>query len=267
MVQAVFSIDVPQVAFLPWLAIGGIWALTADAERRTSRADSGLEQSGIRTVPSVAVVILCALMLVVVTRPLRADQLARASDFGRAIALNGSVSAYHGLYGTALANQASAERDLTRRNERFRQAEKELERSAELAPNTLAPLETLVNLDVLRARMGDVSGLDQAEKWWQRMLATDPTDNALRVDHRTALATMTEIAASATRGDPEDSEPWLQLARLRLAQTDQAGALEAIRQAAAVAPDRAEVLELLRQLSVEQPPQPADAPRREDGAA
>lgn len=240
--QAVFSIDVPPLAAMGWIALGAVAAIgdpaciraraASGAGRRTGRPGrrrsardrrtAGAERV-VRTGPLrrgvVASAALVAFLLVVAgLAPLIADATARDAQalgsrapaaaergFRRAFALNPLEPDYHALAGAVSEGRvASAEGDDAKRR-LLEDALREYRRAHDLHPGNVFYTMNIARTYALWAEQLDPDRYRDADRWWRRAVGHDATDWEVRLRYAEMLAAWAERTGDAgPRGRARD---------------------------------------------------------------
>lgn len=200
--QATFSIDVPPLALPGWVAIGAAAALAAPREVvkgpwssepvRTEVADHRPRRSRlIRWTSYTLVAGLAGGSIVAGLRPLVADLHARTghaaetspfrlgeatSAYERAIGWHSHEAVYRALAGRTTRRQALATADPEERRAFLERSIAHHQEAVRLQPGNVLLMVNLAEAYTLWARQVDPSRYEDAERWWRRAVAHDPTD-------------------------------------------------------------------------------------------
>lgn len=227
--QGAVSIDMPPLATMGWVALGGIAALadpkiltirdriTASARQKGKgkRMKSGdrAHSAPLRWPIHTAIAIAVAALVVLGTQPVLADMQARSGQlhqtanapaavtaryFDRATELNPLEPSYRylsGLFseitGDATSNRAEKKRLLGKALIRYREAER-------LHPRNIHYLVSVARVTTFWAQTIDPRRFEEADSLWAKIVADDPTDWEVHSNY----AGMLEAWASSVRGDP-----------------------------------------------------------------
>lgn len=203
LVQGLYSIDVPALAFMGWVCLAGLAVLTSDPPpdqpRRSAR---WLGSSWLRPVALAAVVVLLVgSAFVFGVRPLRADHAAwRAERLGasewsqeatdlyeKAIALNSRESGYRVLAAvyyarTLRSSPYSPETALLNSVDLYQQA-------VRMHPRNVLYMVGTGSVFALLGQGVDVEYFEDANSWFRRAIARDPSDPDLRDRYASVLRT------------------------------------------------------------------------------
>lgn len=182
LVQGLFSIDVPPLAVMGWVAVGGISALAAPLGPVTARATASPWRYGAAAAAGAAAVVV----VVVGFRPLRADHAVwaagRAGAFtprGRrleqkAIRLDPVEAAYRSIAASSFEHEPGASRAaLLRAAALYRQA-------LRIQPRNLYFVLDLLRIYEWLGRSVSVAFFTQADGWSRRAVSLDPLDPQVR---------------------------------------------------------------------------------------
>lgn len=230
--QGFFSIDVPPLAVMGWLAIGGIAAIADPAvEAARAQASSGDQAKGkkrkarqssgyrvnrhgpTRWAVHIPTTLLLGALIAVGVRPLMADAASKTAqtnqrassdatqviaDYRRAIELNPWEASYRSQLGAFLESTGMSAQDPQQKLQRFQMAEDYYEQALKLQPGNIFYTMNLARLYTSWAEM-DPARFSMADAWWKKVVEHDPTD--WDVHNRYAL--MLNAWANARNGDRE----------------------------------------------------------------
>lgn len=194
LVQGLYSIDVPALAFMGWVCLGALAVLTNDppatspVRPRALFGSSWLRSAALGTV----VVVVVTVALVFGVRPIRADHAAWAAErrsprawsqeatdlYGKAIALNPRESGYRVLSAAYYARTAgnspfSPESALLRSVQSYEEA-------LEMHPRNVLYAVGLASVFSLLGQVVDEQYFDESDEWFTRAVRHDPRDPDLR---------------------------------------------------------------------------------------
>ncbi len=195
--QGIFSIDVPPLAFMGWLALGGI---TAALDGGTGQDGLRAESKGQSWVAGGLVLLIALVAIGLGVSPLRADYQARSAQnrvslgwsadvfnmFTRAIGLDPRESAYRGLAGSYLEQVAEDDALPFTSETALRRAAQYYEEAIELQPRNIY---FMINAGRVYARLGsdDSRFFSQADSWLSKAVALDPFNPQNRDLHASLL--------------------------------------------------------------------------------
>jgi len=236
--QAIFSIDVPGLAFSGWVALGAI-AVLADPYLISRRGSfrQGIDVPG-RRKPQAAIALATALLLIAGMAPLSADVLVKtaglrgdsaASDrlYRRAMRLNPQESSYHHRLGVSLEARAKSEKNLPAKNRLFAASYRSYLEATRLLPQKTSYLTRIAKLTSLWARTGDARQYQLADRSWKRLTALDSNNWQARLLHASLLGSwafssgenqllrrrQADELERALIIKPDEKAGWVQLAR------------------------------------------------------
>ncbi|MGH2759102.1 MAG: O-antigen ligase family protein [Actinomycetota bacterium] len=211
--QGLYSIDVPPLALLGWVCLGGL-AVLLEGGRRGDGAPGeprsrDAQRGDVLTYCAVGVGVIA--LIVVGTRPLRADHSAWAAEqkapqgwsvqtmrlYEKAAALNPFEAAYKGLGAFYLERVAGIRTAPFRGEEALLRAATLYEQALSLQPDNVY---FMINASRVYARLGGVEPkyFAEADRWLGRALTIDPLDPQLHDLYADLLA---RWAPSAPRAD------------------------------------------------------------------
>lgn len=248
--QGLVSIDVPPLALLGWVAIGGIVAAAAPDEAKARPAGPVTVGTGRLLGAALAVIVVVALVAVVQS----ADLAAADGRWDAAVERNPTQPFYR--YGAAFAaERAGAEAtDPASRRGAFETAARRYDELLDMQPDNVLALVGRARLETTAARSGERRRFAEADRWWKQAAEADPKNwevhnnhglmlnawsNAARGD-RTIRMRAAERLEAALRIKPDHVPALVNLARIRNALGDAAAAREAAARALTLAPGNAE---------------------------
>lgn len=263
LVQGFFSIDVPPLALMGWVAIGGVVALADPGIVAARDAMKRSPEGGAVTEPATrlpatrwpvhALLVASAVALVVLgTRPLRADVRGRGGNLADAIRMFPIEPAYRAQAGHAARNLAQAARTPPEQRHWLEKAEIRFTEAHRLQPKSVEYILQLARTEVLWARTLDPTRFTEAERWWRRALAGDPTDLMLRRLYEADVAAQRGMA-SQLEADlsvrPNEAHAWIRLAQVSLGLNEPKKAERALGAALRIDPANEEAKRLLLRAS------------------
>jgi len=269
--QALFTIDVPPLAFVGWVLVGGLVTLADPAfvEARTAAVPrKRAEQRPRSRIPLVVAAGVAVLLLV----PLGADtrlhfaenddrdgDLATALDgYDAAVALYPFEAAYRRSAGFAAERLAVATDDRAEKKRLYNMAIHRYTEALDRQPDYVPFLVDLARVHVQRSREIDASALGDADSALTRAVQLDPHNWELRELHGGVLNAWANAGADEQRAraeseyevllelQPRRFDAWITLGHVRVALGDADGAREAAAQASFVLPFTDEAYELLQ---------------------
>lgn len=234
--QGFFSIDVPPLAVMGWIGLGGIAAfadpallaarerIAAEAEGRPRARNRKRARPGRAGMPRVAragptlwplhAVLLAAIvtLAVVGVRPLLADAKAKTgqtSDIGKrppdevvayyqeAIRLHPLEPAYRTLVGSIAERQAAEAKDPAEKRRLLERALSRYGQAYALQPGNVFYMMNIARIHTTWGESIDPARFVEADRWWRRAAVHDPTD--WDVQNRYAL--MLNSWANMAKGD------------------------------------------------------------------
>lgn len=262
LVQSLFSIDVPPLAFSGWLLAGCLVALAdpaiVDARTRRRAVTATRPRPARRGVP-IAAGVASLVLLVPFVADVRlhfAENADRDGDLAAAVPRYAGVAdlwpmeaAYQRAAGFAAERQATVTGDRVEKKRLFDVAVDSYEVALDRQPGNVAFLVDLARVQLQRAQQTDRSAYVPAERALGEAIERDPYNGGLRALHAELLN------AWANVGGPEDArrraeaeyeallelqprrfDVWIALGRTRVAIGDADGALEAANQASLILP-------------------------------
>lgn len=241
--QGAVSIDVPPLALLGWVTIAGIVAAAeappARPDKRTPRPTTG------RLAVAAG---LAAVVLLGVSAPLTADLAAHDRDWETAISRNPAQPFYR--FGAAFSaeQRGAASREAPVRAAAFAEARRRYDEVLDRQPRSVFAVLGMARVETLARRF------PSADTWWKRAVEADPNDwevhngyglmlnswaNATSGD-RTLRGRAAERLEAALRIKPDHVPALVNLAKIRSALGDAAGARAAAEQALRIDPANAE---------------------------
>jgi tetratricopeptide (TPR) repeat protein len=205
-----YSIDVPPLALMGWVALGGIAAaLDGGFERDVDESAASKAQPWL---VGGLVVILALVAISLGVGPLRADYQAHSAQnrvslgwsadalnmFTRAIALDPREGAYRGLAGSYLERVAEDDNLPFTRETALRRAAEFYEEAIELQPRNIY---FMINAARVYARLGpeDPRYFSDADSWLSEVVARDP----FNPQNHDLYANLLEVWAENTDDDEE----------------------------------------------------------------
>lgn len=292
--QAMFSIDVPPLAVMGWVALGAIAVLAdpgvlAARERRALPPveEENAEPGPVETVPGGtpsgarrshrprwavhAIVAVAVIALVNVgLRPLHADVASRSGRLGKAMALHPLESGYPAQAGDFEQLLAQAAPGVAEKAGRLDRARSHYLRALRLKPRTIDYMTNLASVETTWSRSIDPARFADAERWWKRALAHDPTNVALAEVHDDIVAAQRRFVARLTaeaNGRPDQALGWVAVGKGHLGLGETRRAAAAFRRALSLEPGNTEALALLDR-SLDGPPRgPAAEAKAERNSA
>jgi O-antigen ligase len=283
--QGFFSIDVPPLAIMGWISLGGIAAIADPVVRRSRAAmrEPDAEAPAVRRNGPLLwpihlpVVLVAAVAMVIGTRPVRADAVVKSLEIAqqsgaddgsnermlaRAIRLNPLEPTYRARVGL-LAEQRAADTDERQESETFlQQALESYEESLRMQPGNVYYMINHARVYQQWGERHDPAKFEEADAWWKRVVLHDPLDwevhngyalmlnswaNATgRLDVRTRAGQELE---KVVRIRPSLVAGWLNLAKIYRALGDEERAEKALSQALELDPKNEEALSLQSSLS------------------
>lgn len=222
--QSFFLIDTPGLAATGWIMVGVIAAASDPALLARRRRDS--EPSPVLANPRTGLPVRLTAgllagvgvvsLVVVGTRPLRADVQASRGDFALASRMNPLQSAYPLRGGLEALAVARATPDRPGRLQLLETAREDLAKALRLQPDALDIMARTADMYSAWGELVDPGKFADSIRWWQRMVEHDPTDVELMLAFDRAKggmrAAMTQWEAAAL-ARPDDPQGWLQVAR------------------------------------------------------
>lgn len=243
--QGLFSIDMPVLASLGWVTLGGIAALADPVvvARREGAPDRQVARpvglaGRARSRPLLSpwfvhaplVVGLCVAVAVGL-RPLRAAVKVRAGQLPAAVALNPFDDTYHQRTGLTASRVALASVSGPETRRLFTAASDHYLQALRLRPGDIATMMLIARLESERAEALDPSRFTVAERWWRRVLSEAPSYRVQVAEGRRELQDAkdrtVERFQALSRLRPDDATTWRALAAAYRAVGDQAGAAAA----------------------------------------
>lgn len=245
--QGLFSMDLPDLALIGWVALGSIFAIADRAALAARPSNSpALPASAVTGSPAaghvrrrprwpVHVALAAGLVSLVVVglRPLEAGVKAKSGQLHQAARLN----PLHAGYRTQLANQAAlagGAPDPADKERLFRSAQDQYLDALRLQPADIGIMVSLANVHTSWAEL-DPGHFHQAEVWWQQAIHHDPTNQSLRHSYETELPAAkrhtVQRLETDTRVNPGDTASWVNLAKAHLAVNQPAQAEAALAEA------------------------------------
>ncbi|MGH7703156.1 MAG: O-antigen ligase family protein, partial [Gemmatimonadales bacterium] len=199
-VQGFFSIDVPSSAFMGWMVLGAIAALAdpgvlRSRHRLEATATKAPMRLSTRWMIHTATAAGTVGLLLVGSRPLRADVEAHAGRLEAAMALQPLEAEYRSRAGDLERSIAVASTDPAERVRHLRKAQEHSLAARSLQPGNFDYSWDLARVNSIWAMTIDTARFPEAERWWRRALADDPRDPAMAAEHRRAVAEMRARAA------------------------------------------------------------------------
>ena len=198
LVQGLFSIDVPPLAFMGWVLIGAVAAVAAYG--RADARDADRPRSWTRLL-AVAAVVVAAALIAVGLKPLRADHAVWAAariDGGwsneaialhrKAIDLYPQEAAYRSLAGAYVERYASNEGAPMSREAALKQAAAFYEQAVRIQPSNLYFVLNAVRVYARLGRLENPTYYAAADRWLVRAVRLDPLDPQVRELHASVLS-------------------------------------------------------------------------------
>lgn len=277
LVQGFFSIDVPPLALMGWVTLGCVAAL-ADPEvvagrsshTRASRAfadlpreieEIGAVPDGLPTPRQPAARLRWAVhfgvaaavigLVTVGTRPLRADVKARVGRITEAVHLNPLEPAYPARGSEVALRLAQAAQDPADKARWLGKAEDYTEEALRLRPDHLNYQLDMARISTLWGDSLDPARFAEANRWWERVIANDPTSLALRHRYAVALGLQRQKASqleASALARPDYAPGWVTLARAYFGIARPGKARAALERALALGPASPEARDLSSRL-------------------
>ncbi len=187
--QGLYSIDVPPLALMAWVCLGGL-AVLLEGTRPPDVVRKGAQRGDVLTYCVAGVVVIA--LIVVGVRPLRADHSAWAAErrasqgwsvqtmqlYEKAVSLHPSEAAYKGLSAFYLERVAGIRTAPFRGEEALLRAATLYEDALGLQPDNVY---FMINISRVYARLGgvDTKYFVQADRWLGRALTIDALDPQL----------------------------------------------------------------------------------------
>lgn len=261
LVQGFFSIDVPQLAFMGWLLIGCLAALTEPHQAADHAGTSALPASGSRPVdeasggtrwPLQLMILSWAVILIGMgTRPLRADVAASDGRVIEAMHLQPWEPRYPSRYAELQQDVAMATADPVAQSSHFEMANRYALEAHRLEPGNTQLVLHIAVINTSWAEVQDSQRFAQATYWWRQALAGeryDPQIRAFAAQARRVLESKASELVGLARARPEALRGWLDAAQAYVALGEPEGAREAVGRASAIAPNDPEVISLVSRL-------------------
>lgn len=296
--QGLFSIDVPPLAVMGWVALAGI-AVIADPRvrsdddpedpRRSTRPRSEarglMQRRALRVVASLVAIALVAGVLVLGTRPLRADQQVKEGNrvaardgsrtevidhFARAFALHPYEPVHRAEFARYFEDLAKEAEGPDAKVAHFERAMRFYEEARELHPGNIFYMVSIAELHKKIANAGRPEHWEEADRRWQRILERTPYNWQAQARYGLMLIAWGEATDShevrcraverfqrVAELRPEEPRVWTELANAHLAvrQLDEARA--ALARAQEIDPEDPRARRLVSSL---EGLSPADAP-------
>jgi O-antigen ligase len=264
--QGFFSIDIPNLAWLGWVALGAIAVLadprvvrardaqTVRVARATADISAGLSAPAPpkqhRRWPAPALLACTALALAYLCfRPLQADVAMHEGHVDEAIRLNPLESSYRLNVGTSALFQGASTADPVEKMRLLSRAEVLYRQELRLAPFDIDTMVRMANLEATWASSFDPGRFNDADAWWRKVLARDPRNQYLRHTYETDLPAAERLTVVRLQGDidarPQEVGPRIDLAKTYLALRDKDSATEVLAGALRLDPSNAEAKTLL----------------------
>lgn len=256
LIQGFFSIDVPPLAFMGWVVLGGIAVLcdpcavnpSIPVDRRWLRSRRlGTERWPQRAMHAL-IIVGAATGIVVGLRPLRADIAVRNQDIPAAIRLQPLEAAHRIRAGDAARARALASRNPGEQLVNLRMANNFYQEAVKMQPGNADFTTQVAALNTFWAQNLDVTRFAVADAWWLRSLREHPNNPDLRNHYLAVRETMRSTMRSLERGAGADPRAWLYVAKGYLALNDIGRARTAAERARSAAPNDGEVREFLASL-------------------
>lgn len=212
--QGALSIDLPPLASMGWIALGGIAVLADPAVLEARKNTSKIRRGNVRWTVHGAIALVLIVALVVGSSPVRADaELFQArvkgvagkpaaeleEHYRRSIRLNPLEPQYDAIYGRFAERQGELPRSPNEKRRWFRRAVVQYQRALKRQPDNV---NTMVAMASANARWGalDLERFKESDRWWKRALSTDPHNWITKVEYaRTLLTWSTETSDSSLR--------------------------------------------------------------------
>lgn len=285
--QAAVSIDVPPLAVMGWVALGGIGAIAdpsavgARQAMETARRPGRKRKAAAPAWPPVAregplrwpihaaAAIAAGLVLAAGVRPYLADMEAKSAGRGRSLEaieagyrrtarLNPLEPAYRTGPGARAEGRADTVSEKDEKARLLRRALSHYREALRLQPGNVFFTLNAARATTTLAADVDPSRFPEADGWWRRVAAIDPTDWEIHRRHGRMLeawAKATGDSEAARRAAetfdrvarlrPQDASAWVDLARARRALGEEQASRQAAERALAAEPGNAEVRDLL----------------------
>ena len=188
--QSVYSLDVPPLALMCWVALGGLAVLTADA--RPEPAAVGRSASFSRFIVPVVIGIVVVVLIVLGLRPLRADHAAWAAtqeslttdswsddafgNYEKAVTLHPLEPAYRGMLAEYLERHATEEGTPYTAEDALVRASALYGEAHDLQPRNIYYMISLANVNARLGKVVDVDYFRVAQHWIQRVERIDRLD-------------------------------------------------------------------------------------------
>lgn len=229
--QGVFSIDVPPLAVMGWLGLGGVAALSDPAviaarlrreerpeprasskkKKKSSSRSSEMKDHPTRWIVHVAALVITLIAVWVGTKPVLADAKAKSGQtaqttgapgalefYEAAIELHPFEPSYRTLAGSIWEAQALDDSSPALKLAHLQQALSHYTAAYELQRGNVFYMMNIARVYATLGEQVDPSKFKEADRWWMRAANHDPTD--WDVQNRYAL--MLNSWANASAGDP-----------------------------------------------------------------
>lgn len=294
--QGVFSIDVPPLAVMGWIGLGGIAAIAdprtiaareaalaaAVAERRPQgkkkRSSSAREARLARKGPArwaihIPVTFAAVSLVALGMRPLLADIQAReglnmqkvqgaeanvAPKYERAIKLHPLEAAYRSQAGAWAEARGGTTKDSAQKRLYFEQGLAYYKKALALQSGNVFYLMNIARVHTTWAEQIDSKRFPEADRWWQKAVASDPTDWAVHERYAVMLNSYANSAGTVeirrrgaqqleevVRIRPDQLNAWINLGKTYRVLGETEKAKRALRKALELQPTNEEAKALL----------------------
>jgi O-antigen ligase len=202
-VESFFSIDVPPLAVLGWVCLGGLVAIAYSFDTKpdpasTERKTSPVGAARILLMPAIATLALA--LLYVGVRPLRAEIAARDGRIDDAMTLNPLEAEYRDQAGDRAFAGASASWDPVEQLRQFRLAQSYYVRAVQLQPGNFEYVIKVAMLNIHWAENLDSTRFSVADAWWKRALVENPNNAGLKSWHLAVMESTRRFRNPSSNG-------------------------------------------------------------------
>lgn len=211
--QGFFSIDVPPLAVMGWIILGGIAAIADPAAVRARQKIQDRTDGGMHVPPvmlnnvesaignrlrlpaamySVSLFLLVSALIFFGIRPIRADVRASMGKLEEAIQLNPFEAQYQIQAGNLAASIASSTADRALATRFFKKAEIHYRQALSIQPSNIMYLARMGGLHTDWAQNLDPAHAVQAERWWRRVRSFDPMNKDVQAAYQHAREVVQE---------------------------------------------------------------------------
>lgn len=215
MAQGFFSIDVPTLAVMGWVGLGGITTLMDPALMRAREArEAALEPPRFKKrakkeelsinpafvlrdgstlwLVHLAVGLILIVLLAAGVRPLIASVKVRTAQtlaetpeappevvtsyFRDVVSLNPTEASYHAYWGAAFERRALLAEGVAQRRNFLEQALVRHKQALKIRPDTVQYMINIARVFEIWGALVDSPKYMEAERWWKRSISTDPTN-------------------------------------------------------------------------------------------